>query len=64
MTRVRAAACAVIVVLAGLASGCTAYHNGLGTHDSVCFQGLPGGGRRRAPPRSDSPASGICRPAP
>ena len=30
-----------IVMLAGLLGGCTAAHNGLGTHDSACFRVYP-----------------------
>jgi len=41
MRKVRLAAFAVVVLLAGLSAGCTASRNGLGTHDSVCFRVYP-----------------------
>jgi len=41
MTRMKLAACAVVVAVAGLSAGCTASRNGLGTHDSVCFRVYP-----------------------
>jgi hypothetical protein len=73
VTKLRLAACVLVVSAAGLLAACTASRNGLGTHDSVCFRVYPealaaihGHGRfageRYLPPRAlivDMPGGGV-----